>query len=229
MIAFDSPLRPRLQKGALVAYESDLIAGIPNIIMFQYNPEQLSRTLTSQRAGEKPEKAGYAREEILKVAGPPLESITLKVILDATDQLEHPFLNPQVIEFGLHPALAALELLLYPPPQKVQQAEQLADDASAQMSDDSQAVPLVLFVWGPHRVLPVQVTSFSVTEEFFDPNLNPIRASVDLGLHVITYLASEVGTLAHSVALANLEFKDRMAQLSLANTAEQALTVLLPF
>jgi hypothetical protein len=229
MIAFESPLRPRLQKGALVAYETDLAAGIPNIVMFQYNPEQLSRTLTTQRAGDKPEKAGYAREEVLKVAGPPLEGVTLKIILDATDQLEHPLLNPHVVEFGLHPALAALELLLYPPAQKVQQAEQLGDDTAAQMSDDSQKVPLVLFVWGSNRILPVQITSFSVVEEFFDPNLNPIRASVDLGMQVITYLAAAPGTLAHSTALTNLEFKDRMAQLNLVNTAEQALSVLLPF
>jgi hypothetical protein len=40
--------------------------------------------------------------------------------------------------------------------------------------------PLALFVWSQHRILPVRVTDFSITEEAFDPALNPIRAKVSL-------------------------------------------------
>jgi hypothetical protein len=32
----------------------------------------------------------------------------------------------------------------------------------------------------------VRLTDFSITEEAFDPNLNPIRAKVSLGLRVLT-------------------------------------------
>ena len=45
--------------------------------------------------------------------------------------------------------------------------------------------PLTLFVWSKSRVVPVRLTDFSVTEEAFDPNLNPIRAKVSLGLRVL--------------------------------------------
>jgi len=46
--------------------------------------------------------------------------------------------------------------------------------------------PLSLFVWSKHRAVPVRVTEFSVTEEAFDPALNPIRARVSLGLRVLS-------------------------------------------
>jgi hypothetical protein len=41
-------------------------------------------------------------------------------------------------------------------------------------------------VWSKQRVLPVLLTELSVTEEAFDPNLNPIRAKVSLGMRVLS-------------------------------------------
>jgi len=46
--------------------------------------------------------------------------------------------------------------------------------------------PLTLFVWSTQRVMPVRLTEFSIAEEAFDPNLNPIRAKVSLGMRVLT-------------------------------------------
>src|SRR5258708_18395367 len=46
--------------------------------------------------------------------------------------------------------------------------------------------PLTLFVWSASRVIPVRLTEFSITEEAFDPNLNPIRAKVSLGMRVLS-------------------------------------------
>src|SRR5918999_5206382 len=66
--------------------------------------------------------------------------------------------------------------------------------------------PLTLFVWGPKRVLPVRLTDFTINEQAFDPALNPILATVTLGLSVMTYqdlgLPSMGGalSLAHQVA-----------------------------
>jgi hypothetical protein len=65
------------------------------------------------------------------------------------------------------------------------------------MSDDNMAnsgtleiipleQPLTLFVWSKSRVVPVRLTDFSITEEAFDPNLNPIRAKVSLGMRVLS-------------------------------------------
>jgi len=36
------------------------------------------------------------------------------------------------------------------------------------------------------RVVPVRVTEFSLTEEAFDPQLNPIRAKLSIGLRVLS-------------------------------------------
>ena len=46
--------------------------------------------------------------------------------------------------------------------------------------------PLTLFVWSARRILPVRITEYSVTEEAFDPALNPIRAKVSLGIRVLS-------------------------------------------
>jgi hypothetical protein len=45
---------------------------------------------------------------------------------------------------------------------------------------------LTLFVWSKSRILPVRITDFSITEEAFDPQLNPIRAKVSLSLRVLS-------------------------------------------
>jgi hypothetical protein len=45
--------------------------------------------------------------------------------------------------------------------------------------------PLTLFIWSEVRILPVRITEFSITEEAFDTNLNPIQAKVSLGLRVL--------------------------------------------
>ena len=66
--------------------------------------------------------------------------------------------------------------------------------------------PLTLFVWGVKRILPVRLTELGITEEAYDPSLNPVRAKVSLGLRVLNYhdlgLASVGGTLfmAHQIA-----------------------------
>src|SRR5215207_7087324 len=110
----DFPRSPKLLKGALVAYESQFLGPVPNVIVFQYNPDQLGRTLASRSEPPQPGNVGAAREDVLQLLGPPVETINLTVELDASDQLAEPEQHPQIVQHGLHPALAALELLLYP-------------------------------------------------------------------------------------------------------------------
>jgi hypothetical protein len=83
----DFPLSPKLLKGALVVYESQT-SGLPTkVIAFQYNPEQLSRSLATRGALSEPGNVGGAREDVLRVLGPPVETVNLSVELDAADQL----------------------------------------------------------------------------------------------------------------------------------------------
>ena len=108
------PNSPKLLKGALISFDSQFLGPVPNVIAFQYNPDQLTRQLTQRSAPPEPSNIGAAREDVLRVLGPPVENISLSIELDATDQLAEPGLHPQIVLHGLHPALAALELLLYP-------------------------------------------------------------------------------------------------------------------
>ncbi|MEV8313562.1 hypothetical protein AB0Q95_05255 [Streptomyces sp. NPDC059900] len=183
-----SPMAPPVFKGALVS--ADRLRPGSSVVVFQYNPETLTRTLAARTTG------GESGAGPLRLAGPPDETIKLSVEIDATDQLERG--DPLTKSVGIAPALARLELLLYPASAAVIANEALAQAGVIEILP-SQA-PLTLLIWGARRILPVRVAEFSLTEEAFDLYLNPIRAKVDLGLKVTTYgdvgLASAAGALS---------------------------------
>ena len=104
--------------------------------------------------------------------------------IDATDQLEFPEDNPDAIEFGIHPQLAALETLIHPSSANLMLNSVLSNIGTVEILPMESS--LSLFIWSKNRILPVRVTEFSITEEAFDPSLNPIRAKVSLGMRVLT-------------------------------------------
>lgn len=169
------PGSPQFKKGALVAYRGSAPA---QVIAFQYNPETLSRTLEAQTVS--PEGA---QAEALRLTGAPVETIKLEALLDATDLLEAG--DPTATENGIHPQLALLELLIYPESRHVRTNATLLSLGTIEVFPPQG--PFLLFVWGDKRVLPVRLTEFSITEEFHDTNLNPIRAKISLGLRVLSY------------------------------------------
>jgi hypothetical protein len=173
------PNSPKLIKGGIVLIDPDS-AAVQRIIVLQYNPDSLSRTLQVKGAGAE----GGDRSEALRFTGPPVETIKLDAELDATDQLEFPNENPLAAELGIHPQLAVLEALVYPANSELQSSINLANSGTIEIAP--MEAPLSLFVWSKNRVLPVRVTEFSITEEAFDVNLNPIRAKVSLGLRVLS-------------------------------------------
>src|SRR5262249_45430220 len=153
------PNSPRLLKGAIIGL--DPLNPVAGVIVFQYNPDSLTRRLEARATGG---GDNSDRSEALRVTGAPKETITLSVEIDAPDQLEQG--NPVAAVSGIHPTLAALEILLYP-----KSALTIANTVLAQagiLEIIPAEAPLTLFFWGPARVLPVRITSFSVTEEAFD-------------------------------------------------------------
>lgn len=189
------PGSPKLIKGAIIGM--DPFNPLASVVVFQYNPAELTRTLTPRTSG------GGSPDEALRLTGPPEEKITVNIELDAADQLETG--QGPATTMGLYPTLSSLEMLLYPKSALVIANEVLAAVGVIEVIPPEEA-PLTLFVWGPKRILPVRLTDFSITEEAFDPNLNPIRARVNLGLRVLSYhdlgLVSPGGALfmAHQVA-----------------------------
>jgi hypothetical protein len=206
-----SRLRPNLQKGALAVYPTHTPGSQPKtLIVFQFNPETMRRTL-AHRALPTPKQGttGAAKEDVLRVAGPPVETISVTVDMHASDQLEEPDQNGSVAEHGLHPALASLELLMYPPTLSAKKIEEQAKQGKVQVSPADLA--LVLFVWGRSRVVPVKLTSFSVTEDAFDTRLNPIAAKVDLGMQVLTYMEFTASSVGRDAFLAYQKTKEDLA------------------
>jgi hypothetical protein len=173
------PNSPRLVKGGIVTMDPNTSA-IGSIIALQYNPDSLSRTLQIQAV---PGGQDGVRVDALRLRGPAVETIKLEAELDATDQLEFPNQNATAVQFGLQPQLAQLEMLINPTVETLQADDAMANAGTLEIIPLEQ--PLTLFVWSKSRVVPVRLTDFSVTEEAFDANLNPIRAKVSLGLRVL--------------------------------------------
>ncbi len=225
-MASEFPGSPKLLKGALVSFQSQKPGPTPTVIVFQYNSEQLSRSLAHRSAPPDPSSVGAAREDSFRVLGPPVETLRLSVVLDAVDQLEQPEQNSDVAANGLHPALAMLELLLYPPSTQVTLNRGLARSGSAQICPAD--LPLTLLVWGKSRVVPVRLTDFSVTEEAFDPKLNPIQAKVDLGMRVLTYMELKEDTIGFGVYIAYQAQKESLARLVKPGDTAGAIRGLIP-
>ena len=196
------PGSPRLVKGGLVLVDPSTSA-VLRVIALQYNPDTLTRSLQIQAVGG--ESAG--RAEPLRLKGPPVETIKLDAEIDATDQQERG--EPTAAEVGIHPQLAALETIAYPTTAQLQATNALAQRGTLEVAP--MEAPLTLFVWSKNRVVPVRITDFSITEEAFDPALNPIRAKVSLGLRVLSVQDLGFGEPGGSLYLAYQQQKERLA------------------
>lgn len=204
------PNSPRLQKGAIISVDS---ANPPaGVILFQYNPDTLSRTLTAQASGE------GDKGETMRLKGPPQESIKVEIEIDATDQLEQA--DQKATAMGIHPELASLEMLLYPRSATVLNNEMLMQAGMIEVVPPE--APLTLFVWGSRRVLPVRLTSFSITEESFDPYLNPIRAKVSLEMRVLNYQDLGLASAGGSLFMAHQAAKEALAAINRAGAVPPA-------
>lgn len=201
------PNSPKLVKGGVVLLDP-VSAAVQRVIVLQYNPDTLTRTLQSNAV----ELGGGNRSEALRLKGPPVETYRVEAELDATDQLEASDQNAG--EVGIHPQLAALESLVYPTSEQLVAAAALA--SAGKLEIVPMQAPLSLFVWSRHRIIPVRVTDFSITEEAFDPQLNPIRAKVTLGMRVLSVDDVGFGHRAGSLYMAYQQQKEQLATRSLA-------------
>ena len=195
------PGSPRVMKGAIVGI--DPVNPLASVIVFQYNPHTLTRTLQAQTTGGQ----GGERSEALRLRGAPTEDIRLDVEIDATDQLEQS--DPLATTLGIYPQLSALEMLIYP-----KSALVIANTALLALGTIEvipPVAPFTLFIWGPKRVVPVRLTQFQIVEEAYDPGLNPIRAKVTLGLRVLSYNDLPLTHPGYAVFLAHQIVKEAMA------------------
>lgn len=198
------PNAPKVLKGGIVLIDA-VSAQVRRIISLQYNPDSLTRTLQVQGAGGDE----GSRSEAMRFKGPAVETFKLEAEIDAADQLEFPDQHRAVVENGIQPQLAVLESLVYPTSSQLLDRNTMAQSGTLEIAP--MEAPLALFIWSRHRIVPVRVTDFSVTEEAFDPSLNPIRAKVSIGLRVLS--VDDLG-FAHKgggLFMSYLQAKERLA------------------
>ena len=232
MTSFSRP-EPPLHKGALVQLIKDVVGVVtPNAVVFQYNPQKLSHTITPWNPQEVDQTQRGAQMPTVQPFSPK-ESFSLSLELDATDELEVG--NPTAIASGVAPRLAALKKLTWPSRglfgDLVGKASAQAGGATCNV--ERATVPIVLFVWSPNRILPVRVSSFSVEETLYSPTLVPLHATVSLGLEVMTpdsfkCQTDEVQKLAIAAYDHTKMLDDALAIASVAQTGNRA-TGIVPF
>jgi len=216
-------------RGALVEYGAGLVGPIPNVVIFQFNPEQLSRSL------EIPQRpTGPTRREQTQAGEKTFERITLKAHFSAADMLAEGKALAEL--FGIGPQLAALEKMAQPSGKLAGLIGAAIDAIGAALGgggDDAPAQPIprekyprILFIWGLTRVLPVTIDQMSISELEYDLALNPLRAEVDITMSVISVDQCSDDTLAKGALDFSTMAKEAQAIANLANTAEQIVELI---
>ena len=218
-----------LLRGALIEYGTSLIGPIPNIVIFQFNPESLSRTL---QIPARP--TGATQRETTQAGEKTFEKVTFKAHFSAANMLDEGKVLAKL--FGIGPQLAALEKMVLPSAKiagLIGAAIDAIGDALGDGGNDAPAQPIprekyprILFIWGLTRVLPVTIDSMSISELEYDSILNPLRAEVDITLSVIAVDDCSDDVLAKGALEYSTIAKEAQAIANLANTAEQIVDLI---
>jgi hypothetical protein len=228
-------------KGAFVEFTTSFLLPVPNVIIFQFNPETMTHTWTPAAPASAPPGGGESNP--LAVRGLPGESFSFTLAMDASDMIADgsPVAVGLATASGIYTRLAALEMLLYPTGGNqsggllgtVSAAISAAtSSANSDRSVPQSTVPTVLFVWGPGRILPVRVDSLSIIEKLYDaPFLNPTHAEAQIGLTVLApdelkAVKGPLGGLAKDAYLYSLGLRQTLALANLPNAAESIIGML---
>jgi hypothetical protein len=217
------PNKPKILRGAFVEYGLSLP---PLFVVFQFNPVQLThnrgltfsvpssgsgnRTRTLRDCHAKYDDLTKLQEDQLVTVQE--ESISFEIRLDATDKLNDG--DTITEQFGIAPQLATLEAMVQPKGEGLigQALGALLGSPGGFSFTKGANPPLVLFIWGRKRVLPVNINSLNITETQFSTDLNPIQATASVNLTVI-----EGKSIPYMYSKA---MKEAMSVLNLANIAD---------
>ena len=217
----------------MIEYGSDFLGPLPNVVIFQFNPESLSRTIQIP-----PRPSGGSARETTQAGDPTVEKITLKAQFSAADGMGKN--NVLARTMGVGPRLAALEKMVNPA-SKLNGLVGAAIDAigsalgiggggggAPRQVIPREKYPRILFLWGPLRVLPVVIESMTITELQYDFMLNPIQADVAIGLAVNAIDNCSDDTVGKGALEYSNLAKDAQAAANLAVTVGQ-IAELIPF
>lgn len=213
-------------KGAFLNFGAGLLGGLPNIVVFQFNPTQVTRTPSLAQPPPVCDDSGTY--DAMQQSCLPGETMSFSLRVDATEQLAQS--NPLAATSGILPTLSALELLMVPKGSlSINLSSLLGGSAPSPYQFPPTKLPTVLFFWGPFRILPVAITSLSITETEYDTLLNPIRADVSVNLQVLIPAQLAGDTLANGAYKYSQGVKEVMAALNLANAAQIGVSSVMSF
>lgn len=227
--------QPKILRGAFVEFGINIP---PLIVVFQFNPLTISRTrAATTNAPQTPQASQGAQnldfiQQIGTSKGKSLvtfrngqtitvqqEKLSFDIRLDATDKLNDG--DTLTEQFGISPQLSTLELMMLPKSQGL-----LGGAISALLGgkpkdfaffDEARDPPIILFVWGRKKILPVNILNMQINEQEFSTDLNPRRAVISVSLEVI-----EGPNLPFLYTKA---LKEVMSLLNLANIGQLANTM----
>ena len=227
-------------RGALIEFTESFPIPVPNVILFQYNPEAMIHTWTPAKTGGS-NAPGQNPSNPLAVSGPPEESFSFTLMMDAGDIVADgsAVTSGLASVSGIYPGIAALEMLLFPTAPaggglvgSVSSALGLSAGALSSTAVPASQLPTVLFVWGPGRIAPVRVTTLTFTEKLYDGTLLvPIHAEAQISLKVLTppelqYVDGPLGTLANAAAKYTSGLREALAIANLSNSVESIIGML---
>jgi hypothetical protein len=215
--------------GALIEYGTDFLGPVPNIVIFQFNPEIMTRTVSIP-----PRAVDATQRETSQAGEPAYERFAVEATFSAADQRNSG--DAIGIAYGVGPQLAALQAMVYPV--KTQggagaDIDPIGSQLQPQGPGPTQPIPRlqtprILFIWGAIRVVPVMIESLTITEQIYDGNLNPLEVQVSIGLAVITPNACSEDTIGRGALAWTQMNQDRLAAANLGRSAS-LVTHLIPF
>jgi hypothetical protein len=238
----------KFMRGALIQFMPTFLIPLPNVIIFQFNPESMTHTWTQPEAVPSGGSGGSGsgpRGNPLAVRGMPGESFSFTIAMDASDMIADGSVVAEGIATlsGIYSRIAALEMLLYPT--GAFGGELLGSvslsagglsvggsaGAAVERTIPQSQVPTVLFVWGPGRIVPVRVTTLTITERLYDGLLNPTHAEAQLGLRVMTpeeleYASGPLKEIAQGAYTYSQGLRQALAVANLANSVESIIGML---
>lgn len=216
-----------LLRGALVEYGTDFLGPVPNVVIFQYNPETITRSF---QIPERP--SGSESRENNQAGEVPVENISFTAHFSAADELGES--NVLAHTWGVGPRLAALEKMVVPSeglPGAIEGIiDAIGDAISGSGGGAAQPIPRtpypkILFIWGRKKVLPVTINSMRIEEKQYDPDLNPVLAEVSLELSVIHLDPLSRDMVARGAIEYTNVIKETQAAANLANTVGQVVDI----
>lgn len=228
--------KPKILKGYFL--DHDIFSFPPLLVPFQFNPEEITRKRSVQYSSPVNTALASATGEAAPVqslrelhqrtssldriqksqqVAVQEEEISFDIRLDASDATDAA--DPLAVATGVDTQLSALEMMLHPKGERLLAKLLMRRSRGFRFSRPSNP-PLILFIWGVNKIMPVNITSMSIKEIHHNVLLYPTRAVVSVSMTAV-----EGPNMVYSIHKAKTEVS---ALLNLWNVAKHFADLIVP-